>query len=72
MDNTIIFIKITDEKIAHELCKGGFLFTQEKVNDNQTLYCFEKTPELDEAMKALVREGNFQGIALVEDATLRF
>ena len=72
MNNNIKFIKIFDERIANALSAGGFSYTQENINDGQTVFCFEETPELNEVIRNLVREWNYEEAIFVKDGTLLF
>lgn len=72
MENTK-FIKLFDERIASALSDGGFSYIEEKVNDNQTVYCFEESPELVEAIRGLCGKQNYQEtIIVVQDGSLFF
>lgn len=71
MENTK-FIKLFDERIANALSDGGFSYIEEKVNGNQTVYCFEESPELVEAIRGLCGEKNYQEIIIVQDGSLFF
>lgn len=67
------FIKLFDERIANALSEGGFSYITEKVNGDQTVYCFEETPELTEALRSLCEAGNYQdAIITVQDGSLHF
>ncbi len=72
MENKINFIKIFDERIAHTLSDGGFSYTEENINDGQTVFCFEETPELKEALRTLYGDGNYEGAIFVRDGALLF
>ena len=66
------FIKLFDERIANALSVGGFSYTQEKINGNQTVYCFEKCPGVIEVIRSFCDEGHYEDIIAVEDGTLLF
>jgi len=67
------FIKLFDERIANALSDGGFSYIEEKVNGNQTVYCFEESPELIEAIRGFCGEKNYQeAIIVVQDGSLFF
>lgn len=73
MENKIKFIKLFDEMVAGALSAGGFSYTQEKVNGDKTVYCFESTPELEEAIRSLFGEREYgEEIITVKDGTLLF
>ena len=72
MENTK-FIKLFDERIANALSDGGFSYIEEKVNCNQTVYCFEESPELVEAIRNFCGEQNYQeAIIVVQNGSLFF
>lgn len=67
------FVKLFDERIANALSAGGFSYIKEKVNGNQTVYCFEESSELTEAIRSLCAAENYQEpITIVQDDTLLF
>ena len=66
------FIKIFDERIATALSEGGFSYTTENINENQTLFVFEKCDDLDGALNELIKENNYSEIIIVEDPKLNF
>lgn len=67
------FIKLFDERIANTLSEGGFSYIKEKVNGNQTVYCFEESSELIEAIRSFCAEKNYQeAIIIVQDGSLFF
>lgn len=67
------FIKLFDERIANALSSGGFSYIEEKVNGNQTVYCFEESPELTEAIRRFCDGENYQQtIIIVQDGSLFF
>jgi hypothetical protein len=73
VENQKNFIKIFDEQIAVALSGGGFSYVIQNFNDNQTLFAFEETPELREALEGFLKESNFQADAVyVEDTVLNF
>ena len=72
-NNKTKFIKLFDERIANALSDGGFSYIEEKVNGNQTVFCFEESPELVEAIRGLCGEQNYQEtIIVVQDGSLFF
>lgn len=67
------FIKLLDERIANALNEGGFSYIKEKVNGNQTVYCFEDSPEIVEAIRTFCNKWNYQEtITIVQDSSLVF
>lgn len=69
----IKFIKLFDERIANALSVGGFSYIQEKVNGDQTVFCFESCPEVVEAIRSLCNEWKYEeDIIAAEDGTLLF
>lgn len=68
----VTFIKLFDERIANALSAGGFSYTQEQINDGQTVYCFEERDGLMEAIRGFCNEGNYQEIIVVQDTSLFF
>lgn len=66
------FIKLFDERIAKALSSGGFSYIQEKVNGDQTVYCFEASPELTEVIRGFCEGRNYEEMITVEDSTLLF
>lgn len=67
------FIKLIDERIANVLNDGGFSYIKEKINGNQTVYCFEESPELAEAIRGFCDKENYQeAIVIVQDESLFF
>lgn len=72
MCNKINFIKIFDEQVAIALSNGGFSYITEKINNNQTVFAFESTPELVEAISTLDSTGQYSRVVAVEDDTLSF
>lgn len=72
-NNKTKFIKLFDERIANALSDGGFSYIEEKVNGNQTVFCFEESLELVEAIRGLCGEQNYQEtIIVVQDGSLFF
>lgn len=72
-NNKTKFIKLFDERIANALSDGGFSYIKEKVNGNQTVFCFEESLELVEAIRGLCGEQNYQeAIIVVQDGSLFF
>lgn len=72
-NNKTKFIKLFDERIANTLSDGGFSYIEEKVNGNQTVFCFEESLELVEAIRGLCGEQNYQeAIIVVQDGSLFF
>lgn len=70
---TTKFIKLLDERIASALSNGGFSYIEEKINGNQTVYCFEESPEIVEAIRSFCGEQNYQeAIIVVQDGSLFF
>lgn len=72
MEQKINFIKIFDEEIATTLCNSGFSYIQEKVNDNQAVYVFEKSPELTDLLGTLFSDERYSQAIYVEDGRLNF
>lgn len=73
MEKKIKFIKLFDEKVAGALSASGFSYTQEKVNGDKTVYCFEASSELEEAFRSLSRGLKYgEEIIAVEDGALLF
>ena len=66
------FIKLFDERIAKVLHDGGFSYTTEKINGNQTLFVFERSDELDYAINSLINENHYSEIIIIEDPKLNF
>ena len=61
------FIKLFDERIANALSDGGFSYIEE------TVFCFEESPELVEAIRGLCGRQNYQeAIIIVQDGSLFF
>lgn len=72
-NNKIKFIKLFDERIANALSDGGFSYIEEKVNGNQTVFCFGESLELVEAIRSLCGKQNYQeAIIVVQDGSLFF
>ena len=63
-------IKILDEQIAGTLQFSGFSYMQEKINNEQTLYVFEETPELLEILCEI--KGEFGEAVIISDTSLSF
>ena len=63
-------IKILDEQIAESLQSSGFSYMQEKINNEQTLYVFEETPELLEILGEI--KGEFGETVIISDTSLSF
>ena len=63
-------IKILDEQIAGTLQFSGFSYMQEKINNEQTLYVFEETPELLEILGEI--KGEFGEAVIISDTSLSF
>ena len=63
-------IKILDEQIAGTLQFSGFSYMQEKINNEQTLYVFEETPELLEILGEI--KGAFGEAVIISDTSLSF
>lgn len=67
------FIKLFDDRIANALSDGGFAYIEEKVNGSQTVYCFEESPQLAEAIRSFCDKGNYQEtLIIVQDGSLFF
>lgn len=65
------FIKLLDEKIANALNGGGFSYIKEKINGNQTVYCFKESPELVSALESVCKGENYQeAIIVVQNESL--
>ena len=71
-DTRINFIKIFDEQVAKTLECGGFSYITERINDGQTLFVFEETPDLVELIKRLYDGTKFQETVIVRDSSLHF
>ena len=63
-------IKILDEQIAGTLQFSGFSYMKEKINNEQTLYVFEETPELLEILGEI--KGEFGEAVIISDTSLSF
>ena len=63
-------IKILDEQIAGTLQFSGFSYMQEQINNEQTLYVFEETPELLEILGEI--KGEFGEAVIISDTSLSF
>ena len=70
--SAVKFIKIFDEQIAKTLESGGFSFMTEKINDNQTVYVFEESQEIHDALASLMGDGNYQELIFAVDDMLNF
>lgn len=66
------FIKLFDERIVNALCAGGFSYTQEKMNGNQTVYCFENSKKLTRTIRKILKEWNYEAPVIIKDCTLHF
>lgn len=71
MANKVIFIIIINEEIATTLSNGGFSYVKENINNNQTVYVFEKSEELIAELLTLC-DGDNSKIVYVEDCRLNF
>lgn len=63
------FIKILDKEVAEALASGGFSYTKESFNMGETLFAFEETPELNDAIRQLT-EGKFSDFDVIRDSSL--
>lgn len=66
------YIKILDQKTADLISDSGFLYMKEKINENQEVYVFEKTEELESILHELSKDECFSQMCVVEDNTLFF
>lgn len=66
------YIKILDQKTADLISDSGFLYMKEKINENQEVYVFEKTEELESILQELSKDECFSQMCVVEDNTLFF
>lgn len=71
MAEKVNFIIIINEKIATALNDSGFLYVKENINNNQTVYVFEKSDELIAELLTLC-DGDNSKIVYVEDCRLNF
>lgn len=72
-DKTNIFIKLLDKNAANALNACGFSYTIEKINDNETVYCFEPSTELLKAIQEFNNNCNYEAdLVVVEGNTLCF
>ncbi len=72
MEDKITFIKILDERVAKLLENGGFSYITEKINDGQTVYVFEETPDLTWLIERLFNGTKYQDTVIVKDNSLHF
>lgn len=72
MENRMKFIKLFDENVASALEACGFSYTQERVNGNETVYCFEAGQEVKEALQEMLGATKYAETVIVEDDTLLF
>lgn len=72
MENKISFIKILDEQVAKLLENGGFSYITEKINDGQTVFVFEETPDLTALIARLFDGTKYQDAIIVKDNSLHF
>lgn len=66
------YIKIFDEQFATALERGGFSYIKQKINGDQSVYAFEKTPALVDVITNLKQQGHYQEIVCIEDDALSF
>ena len=69
---TKMFIKFIDESVAVALSDRGFSYMQEKINEGQTLYVFERSDELMAALNEVLCGDKYQNLICVDDSTLLF
>lgn len=66
-----MFVKVFDEKLASVLNEGGFSYIEEKIN-NDTVYLFEESDELNKTLDGLVTETEFQETVIIRDSSVSF
>lgn len=64
--------KFFDKQTAEMLKQGGFCYVEEKINNGQTVYCFEESEELKEIIQCLLNDGKYQDVIVAVDNTLHF
>lgn len=71
MADNLNFIVIINEEIATTLSNSGFYYVKENINNNQTVYVFEKSEKLIAELLTLC-DGDSSKIVYVEDCRLNF
>lgn len=67
-----MFIKFIDESVAAALSACGFSYMEEKINNGQTLYVFERSDELMAALNEVLKGDKYQNVICVPDSMLLF